>query len=137
MIKNKRKFIALALILIVLLIITVYYAPSLSYINGGLTTKNFEECVAAGYPVMESYPRQCRTPDGKVFVEQINNGQIFCRPEDREAEACIKIYQPVCGWFDPAKIQCIRYPCAVIFGNPCSACMDENVLYYTEGECPE
>ncbi len=31
----------------------------------------FEECVAAGNPVMESYPRQCRTPDGKHFVEII------------------------------------------------------------------
>ena len=33
---------------------------------------NFEECAAAGNPVMESYPRQCRTPDGKHFVEEIN-----------------------------------------------------------------
>jgi len=35
-------------------------------------TDNFEECAAAGNPVMESYPRQCRTPDGKHFVEEIN-----------------------------------------------------------------
>jgi len=34
--------------------------------------KNFEECVAAGNLVMESYPRQCRTSDGKHFVEEIN-----------------------------------------------------------------
>lgn len=32
---------------------------------------SFDECVRAGYPVMESYPRQCRTPDGRIFVEQI------------------------------------------------------------------
>jgi hypothetical protein len=31
----------------------------------------FEECAAAGYQVMESYPRQCSTPDGKFFVETI------------------------------------------------------------------
>lgn len=30
--------------------------------------KNFAECVAAGYPVMESFPEQCTTPDGQVFV---------------------------------------------------------------------
>ena|SRR3989344_2512281 len=30
---------------------------------------NFEECAAAGNPVMESYPRQCNTPDGGHFVE--------------------------------------------------------------------
>jgi hypothetical protein len=34
---------------------------------------NFEECGALGNPVMESYPRQCRTADGKLFVEDIGN----------------------------------------------------------------
>jgi hypothetical protein len=34
---------------------------------------SFEACVAAGMPVMESYPRQCRTEDGQVFVEDIGN----------------------------------------------------------------
>lgn len=33
--------------------------------------KNFDECVKAGYPVMESYPRQCKIPDGKTFVEDL------------------------------------------------------------------
>ena len=33
---------------------------------------SFEDCVAAGNPVMESYPRQCRTLDGKHFVEEIS-----------------------------------------------------------------
>ena len=32
---------------------------------------SFEDCVTAGNPVMESYPRQCRTSDGKHFVESI------------------------------------------------------------------
>lgn len=32
---------------------------------------NFEECIAEGNPIMESYPRQCRTMDGKHFVESI------------------------------------------------------------------
>jgi hypothetical protein len=31
---------------------------------------SFEECVAAGNPVMESYPRQCRAGD-KNFIEEI------------------------------------------------------------------
>jgi len=33
---------------------------------------NFEECVAIGNPVMESYPRQCRA-DGQTFIEFIGN----------------------------------------------------------------
>lgn len=32
---------------------------------------NFEDCAAAGFPVMESHPRQCRTPDGVLHVEDI------------------------------------------------------------------
>jgi len=31
---------------------------------------SFEECAKAGYPVMESYPRQCMTAHGDVFVEE-------------------------------------------------------------------
>ncbi len=32
----------------------------------------FDECVAAGNPVLESYPRQCRTTDGQLTVEDIS-----------------------------------------------------------------
>jgi hypothetical protein len=34
---------------------------------------SFEECALAGNPVMESYPRQCRTADGKNFVEEVED----------------------------------------------------------------
>lgn len=37
-----------------------------------VTVTTFEECVAAGNPVMESYPRQCRS-SGQTFVENIGN----------------------------------------------------------------
>lgn len=34
---------------------------------------NFEECTAAKYPILESYPRQCKTPDGRTFIEDVGN----------------------------------------------------------------
>ncbi len=37
------------------------------------TATNFEECAAQEYPVVQSYPRQCRTADGKIFVEDVGN----------------------------------------------------------------
>ncbi|HUW22128.1 MAG TPA: hypothetical protein VMW41_05705 [Candidatus Bathyarchaeia archaeon] len=40
--------------------------------------KNFEECVKAGNPVLESYPRQCRMPDGSTITE----GVSVTRPRD-------------------------------------------------------
>ena len=169
--QNLRKIIVILIILAVIisLVITSFYKES--------KISNFEECAAAGYPVGESYPRQCWTPGGKHFVEDIvnldrnyhsrdveecsrtqilcvegmkffsdetgcgcevvNDRKNFCPPESRNADACIEIYQPVCGWNDPEKIQCIKFPCANTYSNSCFACMDENVLYYTKGICPE
>ncbi len=65
---------------------------------------------------------------------QIPPGATLCPAET--GEFCIELYQPVCGYFDPKKIQCIKYPCAQTFSNSCFACSNENVLYYTDGECP-
>ena len=31
---------------------------------------SFDDCAAAGYPVIETYPEQCSTPDGRNFVQQ-------------------------------------------------------------------
>ncbi|KND47493.1 MAG: hypothetical protein AB199_03625 [Parcubacteria bacterium C7867-004] len=32
---------------------------------------SFSDCEAAGYPIMESYPRQCKVPDGRTYAEEI------------------------------------------------------------------
>lgn len=48
---------------------------------------SFEECATAGYPVMESYPRQCRTPKGDSFTEDIGN--------QLEMEDFIKVWSPL------------------------------------------
>lgn len=42
--------------------------------NQCVAISSFEECVAAGYPIMESYPEQCRMPDGKTFTRKILTG---------------------------------------------------------------
>lgn len=36
-----------------------------------LSVLSFESCLQAGYPIMESYPRQCKTPDGRTYAEEI------------------------------------------------------------------
>ncbi|MBD3362058.1 hypothetical protein GF358_04705 [Candidatus Woesearchaeota archaeon] len=50
--------------IIALMIFTVSCVPS-APIN------DFESCIAAGNPAMESYPRQCRA-NGQTFVEEID-----------------------------------------------------------------
>jgi hypothetical protein len=42
---------------------------------------SFEECATAGYPVMESYPERCMTPDGRTFTRQLDGSGL---PEDDE-----------------------------------------------------
>lgn len=36
-----------------------------------LAINSFDDCLKAKYPIMESYPRQCKTPDGRTFVEEL------------------------------------------------------------------
>jgi len=61
----------LPIIIIVLIIAGFGVAWKLTKKEAPLVT-NFEECVLAGNPVMESYPRQCRHQD-QTFVEYIGN----------------------------------------------------------------
>ena len=37
------------------------------------TVTSYEECVAAGYAVLESYPTKCQTPDGRTFTADVGN----------------------------------------------------------------
>ena len=39
---------------------------------------NFYTCESAGYPMMESYPRQCKAPNGDVFTEEISEESKYC-----------------------------------------------------------
>lgn len=94
---------------------------------------DFESCAAAGYPVMESYPRQCRA-GGKTYTEKIS-AVTECLPGQRNADVCTKEYQPVCA---KVNVQCIRAPCNPVnetFGNSCEACKNPNVESYVTGEC--
>jgi len=34
---------------------------------------DFYSCIEAGNPAMESYPAQCRTADGRLFVQEVGN----------------------------------------------------------------
>lgn len=46
---------------------------------------NFDECAAAGFPIMESYPERCATPDGRTFV---NERQTAPSPDGMTFSGC-------------------------------------------------
>lgn len=61
-----------AAILGVIALVVINMAPRVSIPAFAPVITTFEECAAAGNPVMESYPRQCMTQDGRHFVEEIS-----------------------------------------------------------------
>jgi len=70
----KRSTIVWIVASLVVVVGVVYWAwngQGAGVVRGVATT--FEECAAAGNPVMESYPRQCRSKDGQSFVEFVGN----------------------------------------------------------------
>lgn len=54
--------------------------------------------------------------------------KIYCSQEQRNADVCIALYEPVCG-FSKDNLQIKTY------SNSCFACIDKNVKYYAGGEC--
>jgi hypothetical protein len=68
---------------IVLLVVIVAFVAGLTWYwfsqrnPPKATVIDFATCVSAGYTIMETDPRQCRTPEGTLYVEDknSNNGQ--------------------------------------------------------------
>ena len=80
-----------------------------------------------------------RNDNREIFDITLTNWKAsegnYCSEGQRSTDACTMEYWPVCGWFDES-IKCFAYPCAQTFSNPCTACSNEKVEYWTEGECP-
>lgn len=56
------------------------------------------------------------------------NDRYYCTPDDREYDACIQEYLPVCGFkFNGEQLQ--------TYSNMCEACIADEVSYVTNGEC--
>ncbi len=68
---NKNITIALTGVVLVALVFLVYMFKLDRNEVEEMQISSFEECVAAGNRVAESYPRQCTTATGEHFVEEI------------------------------------------------------------------
>ena len=102
----------LVVVLILIVIFSILYDQKI---------KSFEDCVQAGYPVMESYPRQCS--DGKnTWTEEIIGG-------DQDEHGCYLMAGY--NWCE-AKQKCVRY-----WEEGCGDCeFDFDCVVYGEtGDC--
>ena len=76
--------------LMVLFVVLVVIGGCVSSGSRAEKILTFEECVAVGYPVMESFPAQCMTPEGKRFVSGRDvvksNAEVFC---ERDADCLL------------------------------------------------
>lgn len=128
--KDKAGFalllLALALILFFVFVVNIYDADK-------LTACSEEAKVCDDGTIVVRVGETCEFEECPNLDQK---GQVFCNDDQRNVGACIEIYQPVCGWNDPEKIKCFAYPCAQTYSNSCFACQDENVEFWTEGECP-
>ncbi len=86
--QGKIAFIGLAALLALLVIAAGCTQPANGKTGDGQRAReinDFAACVEAGYPVMESYPRQCRTPNGLTLFEKIEEdgtgAGAFCGSE--------------------------------------------------------
>ncbi len=73
-----KKILGAALLILVVIIAAVYWL-GLKSNDVEAPVQSFQECVDAGNPIMESYPEQCRTPDGRTFV---NPDQVVDTPSN-------------------------------------------------------
>lgn len=85
--------------------------------------------------------------DGKIVASEVDKcgcrGPPSCVKETTaqtkcttRSQICTMDYNPVCGYFDTS-IKCFKYPCAATYGNACTACADDKVAFYEQGECPK
>lgn len=75
--------LALVLLMVVVVLVGVgwYWWSGRGEQNDNVRARitSFEECVAAGNPIMETYPEQCRA-DGQTFVNESQQGTEHTLP---------------------------------------------------------
>ena len=79
--------VVLLVVLVGLVVFTGWYVWQAREDSKKPVITNFEECVAAGYPVMESYPEQCAA-DGQTFT---NPNQLAPEPPSASSSNYLEI----------------------------------------------
>lgn len=107
-------------------------------LNRNYHSRDVEECSRTQILCVEGMKFfSDETGCGCELIKEKEEEKVFCSNESRNVDACITLYDPVCGWNNPDKIKCIKFPCASTYSNSCNACKNSDVYYWTSGICPE
>ena len=109
---DKKTKITVFIIILIIAIIVGLVSMNLSLNTLPLTGDeqdstifDFDTCVSAGYPILESDPAQCKTPDGRTFMQEesqianpaseycIENGGRLEIRQDLQGEAGFCIFE--------------------------------------------
>jgi len=107
------------------------------------TIQNFAACADAGYPVMESFPRQCRTSTGRNFVEPIpesSDCESVGGTWNMAAQECTGIDSAACeeigGRFNSCASACRNDPTATVCTMQCvQVCEFDTTVDVPSGFC--
>jgi hypothetical protein len=88
MIKKRKiinKFMKKALIIIIItlgvlvlgfFILNRYIYNAKQAPSQDVSINSYEDCAAAGYPILESYPEKCQAPDGRTFTRKLTDEEL-------------------------------------------------------------
>lgn len=107
----------------VLVFVAVFYMRERGDI---VLIRDFATCVDNGFPVMESDPRQCKTPDGKTFVEE--------KKSSTEVEIDKNIDKPQIGIEDMIRV--VSPTLNAIISSPFSISGEARGQWFFEGSFP-
>ncbi len=82
-----KKIVVIAIIIIIILLIAVFSLAYLISRKSASKASDFEQCAKLGFPIMESYPRQCRA-GVKVFVEDIDANKPVNQNKNTASPEC-------------------------------------------------
>lgn len=74
--KNKP-IIYFVIVIVALVVVYLAFFNSKKAVVPIVTVTSFETCAQASYPVLESKPRQCKTPDGRTYAEEIPEKIVY------------------------------------------------------------
>lgn len=125
--KQPKVFLGILVLIGIVIVVSMQEYPDSP--NGNDTPVAFcIDCIpgyiGGGCTYVDENTGETVQPEG-CFPYDTTKTKQFCSDADREVDACIEIYQPVCG--SDAR----TYP------NSCFACINQNVAFFLEGECSD